>query len=135
MALLKNTGKSPRGVHDIHGRCVVVEPGEFKSVKISDDQAAVLTRMGALLVLEDCSDPKPNTLNIAPISKDVIFNGESIKEFANTIVTNSEPEDLTQLRKDAEDLGIKVDGRWGSERLQTEIDNALRSTDSDRVQD
>lgn len=32
------------------------------------------------------------------------------------------PEDL---KKQAEELGIKVDGRWSDERLQEEIDKAL----------
>lgn len=32
------------------------------------------------------------------------------------------PEDL---KKQAEELGIKVDGRWSDERLREEIDNAL----------
>jgi hypothetical protein len=29
------------------------------------------------------------------------------------------------LKKQAEELGIKVDGRWSDERLQQEIDNSL----------
>jgi hypothetical protein len=33
-------------------------------------------------------------------------------------------EDLDALRAQAEELGIKVDGRWGAERLRQEIDEA-----------
>jgi hypothetical protein len=33
--------------------------------------------------------------------------------------------DVDDLRKQAEDLGIDVDKRWGVERLQSEIDKAL----------
>jgi hypothetical protein len=32
---------------------------------------------------------------------------------------------MTDLEKQAEELGIKVDGRWSEERLQQEIDKAL----------
>lgn len=32
---------------------------------------------------------------------------------------------MTDLEKQAEELGIKVDKRWSSERLQDEIDKAL----------
>jgi len=34
-------------------------------------------------------------------------------------------EDVVALRKDAEDLGVVVDGRWGAGRLRREIDAAL----------
>ncbi len=34
-------------------------------------------------------------------------------------------DDLTALRKDAQELGIKVDFRWGPRTLQREIDLAL----------
>lgn len=30
-----------------------------------------------------------------------------------------------ELKKQAEELGIKIDGRWNEERLQQEIDKAL----------
>jgi hypothetical protein len=33
--------------------------------------------------------------------------------------------DFDELRKKAEALGIKVDGRWSAKRLQSEIDVAL----------
>lgn len=33
--------------------------------------------------------------------------------------------DEGDLKAQAEDLGIKVDGRWSDERLQSEIDKAL----------
>lgn len=106
MYLLENTGRSPRGVHDVNGRCVVVEPKKKKPVKITKETAEILVRMRtwSVTVIEDA--PKQP----------------------------EEPEDLAQLRKDAEDLGIEVDGRWGAKRLQSEIDNALRNTDSDGVQ-
>lgn len=32
---------------------------------------------------------------------------------------------MDELKKQAEDLGIKVDGRWSAERLQAEIDEKL----------
>ena len=32
---------------------------------------------------------------------------------------------MSDLKKQAEELGIKVDGRWNDERLQEEIDKAL----------
>lgn len=32
---------------------------------------------------------------------------------------------MSDLKKQAEELGIKVDGRWNDERLQQEIDRAL----------
>lgn len=32
---------------------------------------------------------------------------------------------MTDLEKQAQELGIKVDGRWSEERLQEEIDKAL----------
>jgi len=32
---------------------------------------------------------------------------------------------MTDLEKQADELGIKVDGRWSEERLQQEIDKAL----------
>lgn len=32
---------------------------------------------------------------------------------------------MTDLEKQAEELGIKVDGRWSDERLQQEIDKVL----------
>lgn len=34
------------------------------------------------------------------------------------------PNELAQLQAEAEALGIKVDGRWGAERLRTEIEVA-----------
>jgi hypothetical protein len=32
---------------------------------------------------------------------------------------------MTELEKQAEELGIKIDGRWSEERIQQEIDKAL----------
>lgn len=32
---------------------------------------------------------------------------------------------MSDLKKQAEELGIKVDGRWNDDRLQQEIDRAL----------
>lgn len=32
---------------------------------------------------------------------------------------------MSDLKAQAEELGIKVDGRWSDERIQQEIDNAL----------
>lgn len=34
-------------------------------------------------------------------------------------------DDTADLAKQAEELGIEVDGRWGAKRLQSEIDKAL----------
>lgn len=34
---------------------------------------------------------------------------------------------MDELKKQAEELGIKVDGRWSAERLQAEIDEALNA--------
>lgn len=36
-------------------------------------------------------------------------------------------EDLDALRAEAESRGVKVDGRWGAQRLQDEIDSAPKS--------
>lgn len=33
--------------------------------------------------------------------------------------------DLDQLRRDASDLGISIDKRWGADRLKAEIEKAL----------
>lgn len=112
MYLLENTGRSPRGVHDVNGRCVVVEPKEKKPVKITKETAEMLVRMGTFSVTSVEQAPQQQAAT----------------------EDQQEPEDLTQLRKDAEELGIEVDGRWGAKRLQSEIDNALRNTDSDAVQ-
>ncbi len=37
-------------------------------------------------------------------------------------------DDVTQLRTDAQGLGIIVDRRWGAKRLQAEIDLALKGS-------
>lgn len=36
-----------------------------------------------------------------------------------------------KLKSDLEELGVEVDGRWGVERLQSELDKALANADSD----
>jgi hypothetical protein len=41
----------------------------------------------------------------------------------------SDDADIELLREQAKDLGIKVDGRWSSQRIEQEIDDALQSTD------
>jgi len=37
----------------------------------------------------------------------------------------SAPEQAGDLKAQAEELGIKIDGRWGDDRIQAEIDKAL----------
>jgi hypothetical protein len=32
---------------------------------------------------------------------------------------------MSDLKKQAEELGIKIDGRWSDERIQSEVDKAL----------
>jgi hypothetical protein len=38
---------------------------------------------------------------------------------------------MSDMKKQAEELGIKVDGRWSEERLQSEIDKALAAPAKD----
>lgn len=38
-----------------------------------------------------------------------------------------EPDGMDELRKQAEELGIVVDGRWGEKKLRAEIDAALEA--------
>lgn len=38
---------------------------------------------------------------------------------------------MDELKAQAEELGIKVDGRWSEERLQSEIDKALSADDEE----
>ena len=38
-----------------------------------------------------------------------------------------EPDGMDDLRKQAEELGIEVDGRWGEKKLRAEIDAALEA--------
>lgn len=40
---------------------------------------------------------------------------------------------MTDLEKQAQELGIKVDGRWSDERLQEEIDKALSAPKAEKL--
>ena len=42
---------------------------------------------------------------------------------------------MSDLKKQAEELGIKVDGRWSDERIQSEIDKALEAPAPDVAPD
>lgn len=105
MIELKNTGRSPRVVYDVRGRAVVVEPGATKSINITDETAAMLVRRGVFEIVKTEDAPKEID------------------------------QELEALRADADGLGIKVNKRWKAERLQQEIDNALRDTDSEPATD
>lgn len=171
MTLLKNIGRSPRGVHDVNGRCVVVEPNATKKVEITKATEQMLLQSKNFEVID--SEPAPGK-SVSSLTMALGLDSEAFKVMSDAIASlaervealeakaaefvygelsetvsdsehqepsgnadqeeTQEPEDLTQLRKDAEDLGIEVDGRWGAKRLQSEIDNALRNTDSDGVQ-
>ena len=57
--------------------------------------------VGSLLVDQAGSEPVPEPSEAVP----------------------AEVDDLDALRAEAEALGVKVDGRWGAERLHEEIEN------------
>lgn len=45
------------------------------------------------------------------------------------------PDPLAPLRDEAESLGVKVDGRWGEERLQDEIKEARKPKRASKPKD
>ena len=43
-------------------------------------------------------------------------------------------EQLDELKQQAQDLGIEVDGRWGEDRLREEIDKALEGAEGEATE-
>lgn len=50
---------------------------------------------------------------------------EEVFRHSPLVIVGVEDDPLDDLRKEAEDLGIEVDKRWGEKRLRSEVDKAL----------
>jgi hypothetical protein len=111
MMEVKNKARSARGVHDASGQLHMIAPGETKSIRLSSTAVDLLKRKASFLVYEKLE------IHAAPV----------IPDSENEV---NPDDDLTALRADAESLGVKVDGRWGADRIRAEIDKALGSADA-----
>jgi len=89
--IVRNVGKSPRGIRDIHGRYVVIEPGESRDIELDEG------------------------------GEKWVYRSENLAS-------------VVSLKQQAEELGIRIDGRWSDERLRREID-AIHNTNRERAQD
>lgn len=58
--------------------------------------------------------------------------GHIVEEGSKEPLTKPEPdESLDGLRQAAEDAGIKIDGRWGAERIKQEIESHVAIHEED----
>lgn len=86
-----------------------INVSQLKAVKPKTDEAkAQLEALKRDLGLDDAHEAEPEAADEAREDK-------------------PEAEDLDALRAEAEAAGVKVDGRWGGERLQEEIAAAAAS--------
>lgn len=67
----------------------------------------------------------PNDAVKTPFVKALIESGELVMVESDSPVEDDDG--LDELRAEAEKLGVKVDKRWKEERIQQEIDKALKA--------
>lgn len=73
-----------------------------------------------VLIPADGGKPRPYVRPALAESGDAVVSVESVEDLPTDPPSGSEAE-LDELRKEAEALGVKVDKRWGAERLRQEI--------------
>lgn len=129
-----------RDMWERHVNGVEDEPREFKKSTLKFDAPEKVVTDAVNKINKDVEDGIKEGLETLP---------ENVKATAETVTfLNSEsplpapmpaavpaPDSGGQpsketLTKDAEELGIKVDGRWSVERIQSEIDKALSDGES-----
>lgn len=146
---IKNISASPRGVYSKVGKIVVVQPGDTKEVVLSEATAALVRKSpswevvaaAAQSISDTSTNPELPIIRAEGIDPDSLLPGGVAEGEQDGDGTDDSPEgdpepepSVDALRKQAEELGIRVDKRWGAERLSQEIENALRETDSGAAQ-
>lgn len=74
-----------------------------------------------VLVPADGSRPRPYVRPPLAESGDAVLSVESVEDLPPSDSPPGSDAELDELRKEAEALGVKVDKRWGAERLRQEI--------------
>ena len=108
---VRNTAAGRQGVYTSSG-LIYLNPGEERrDLRFTPAQIARARRIKFLSVVDD--EPKVEA-KAAPVIPAVVVNDPALPE----------ADDLDGLRKEAEALGVDVDGRWGEKRLRAEIQKA-----------
>ena len=109
---VRNTAAGRQGVYTSSGLVYLAPGEELSGVRFTPAQLARARRIKTIKV-ED--EPAPVPAETPPMVLDNQGDG------------SVEPADpIDALRKEAEAIGIDVDGRWGEKRLRAEIAKASR---------
>lgn len=122
---IKNISRAPRGVPDESGRLVMINPGQEKTVSLSCETFALMSSKRSFSIQAKERDEGPKIV-VSGVSADALFTGEQlIAAIAEATGQEVITDEIQNLQYDLRSLGVKVDKRWGLERLKSELDKAL----------
>jgi hypothetical protein len=105
----------------------VYAAGEGSISEFDDDDAGMIGLAKSLIA----SGQAEHYGDAGSVDEDELTEFEPDEVISDEPDTEVDPEaELAQLRELAEDAGVKVDGRWGAERLREEIANAAADAEA-----